>query len=68
MAHTAAELIRPNDCIFLDHSTTVFTMYQYLLQMPLVVMTNSLTVMQFFSEADNIHLCVTGGDFQIKTD
>lgn len=65
MTKAAAELIRPNDCIFLDHSTTVFTMCEYLLRMPLVVMTNSLPVMQFFSEAENIHLCATGGDFHI---
>lgn len=41
MAKGAAGLVKPNDCIFLDHSTTVYEMCEEIAHMPLTVMTNS---------------------------
>ena len=66
MAKEAAKLVHPNDCIFLDHSTTVYEMCDELAGMPLTVMTNSLAVMNRMSEQPNIKLVIPGGNFDAK--
>ena len=66
MAKEAARLVHPNDCIFLDHSTTVYEMCDELAGMPLTVMTNSLAVMNRMSEQPNIKLVIPGGNFDAK--
>lgn len=63
MAKEAAKLVRPNDCIFLDHSTTVYEMCEELAGMPLTVMTNSLAVINRMAEQPNIKLVIPGGNF-----
>ncbi|MEG1993228.1 MAG: DeoR/GlpR family DNA-binding transcription regulator [Acetivibrio sp.] len=63
IAVSAAKLIKPNDCIFLDHSTTVYEMCDEIAHLPLTVMTNSLVVMNRFSGCDNIKLTIPGGNF-----
>lgn len=63
MARQAVKLIKPNDCIFLDHTTTVLGVCDFISDMPLTVMTNSLPVMEAVSQHSNIRLCVPGGDF-----
>ncbi|QOV18665.1 DeoR/GlpR transcriptional regulator [Blautia liquoris] len=67
MAKQAVQLIHPNDCIFLDHSTTVFALCEFLSDIPLTVMTNSLPVMEAVSQYRNIQLCVPSGDFDQKS-
>lgn len=59
----AAELIRPNDCIFIDHSTTALALCDEIRQMPLTVVTNSHRVISALSGCANIHLICTGGTF-----
>lgn len=65
MAGIAVSCIKPNDCIFLDHSTTVFEMCEALADMPLTVMTNSLSVMNRFCDCPNIRLISPGGNFDV---
>lgn len=67
MAKAAASLVRPNDCIFMDQSTSVLAMTDFLMDLPLTVVTNSLPVLQAFSAAPNIRLCATGGEFNVTT-
>mgnify|MGYP002791926411 CR=1 FL=1 len=67
MARQAVKLIKPNDCIFLDHTTTVLGVCDFISDMPLTVMTNSLPVMEAVSQHSNIRLCVPGGDFDQKS-
>lgn len=67
MARAAARLIKPNDCIFLDHSATVYELCQEIEHMPLTVMTNSLPVMNRLSDAPNIRLVTLGGNFDISS-
>lgn len=67
MAKEAAKLVHPNDCIFLDHSTTVFEMCEELAGMPLTVMTNSLAVINYMAEQPNIRLVIPGGNFDITS-
>ncbi len=61
MAKIAASVIRPKDCVFLDHSTTVSELCREIKSMPLTVVTNSLWVISELSDLENIDLVVTGG-------
>ncbi|MBD5094290.1 MAG: DeoR/GlpR transcriptional regulator [Subdoligranulum sp.] len=61
MAKIAASFIRPKDCIFLDHSTTVSELCHEIKSMSLTVVTNSLWVISELSDLENIDLVVTGG-------
>lgn len=67
MAMCASRFIQPNDCIFLDHTTTVFELCPYIASIPLTVMTNSLPAMELLSQHSNIKLCIPGGDFDEKS-
>lgn len=67
MAMYAAEFIQPGDCIFLDHTTTVFELCHFISNIPLTVMTNSLPAMEVLSQQSNISLCIPGGDFDAKS-
>lgn len=67
MAMHAAKLIQPNDCIFMDHTTTVYELCNYISNMPLTVLTNALPVMETLSQYSNINLCIPGGDFDPKS-
>lgn len=62
IAKIAASLIKPKDCIFLDHSTTVAELCHEIRDMELTVVTNSLWVISEFADLDNINLIVTGGN------
>ena len=66
MAKAAAGLIRPQDCIFLDHSTTISDMCGEIKEMHLTVVTNSLWVIAELSDCENINLVITGG--HVNTD
>lgn len=63
MMECAYEFIRPNDCIFLDHTTTVYEICPYIENIPLTIVTNSLYIMNFFSRKPNIRLVAPGGNF-----
>ncbi len=61
MAQEAMKLISPNDCIYIDFSTTCAQIARLVGDMPLTVMTNSLDVATQLSEKKNINLYLTGG-------
>ena len=61
IAKKAAEFIKPNECIFLDHSSTVYAICDEIHNMPLVVVTNSLQVLNRFSLSEKIKVIATGG-------
>lgn len=67
MAARAAKFIQPNDCIFLDHSTTVYEICNEIEKMPLTVMTNSLSVINRLAGFENIRLVMPGGNFDCNT-
>lgn len=63
IAKAAAKFIRPGECIFLDHSTTVGEMCSFIKNIPLTIMTNTLNVINYFSESPQIHLVIPGGNY-----
>lgn len=65
IAKIAAEQVKPNDCIFLDHSTTVAEMCSKIQNMPLTVVTNSIWVIRELGGRKNITLIVTGGSVSV---
>lgn len=63
IAKQAASLISPNDCIFLDHSTTVLSLCDEIVHLPLTVVTNSFRVIEKLSGHPDIQIISTGGIF-----
>lgn len=63
IAKQAASLISPNDCIFLDHSTTVLSLCDEIVHIPLTVVTNSFRVIEKLSGHPDIQIISTGGIF-----
>lgn len=63
IAKQAAKFIQPNDCIFLDHSTTVFEMCNEIENLPLTVITNSLSVINRLAGISSIKLITPGGNY-----
>ncbi len=63
MAKQAAKFIQPNDCIFLDHSTTVYEMCNEIENIPLTVITNSLFIINRLAGVSTIKLITPGGNF-----
>lgn len=63
IAKKAAELIYPDDSIFLDYSTTVFHLLEEIKGLRLTIMTNSLKVMNTLAEHRNKKLFSIGGEF-----
>jgi DeoR/GlpR family transcriptional regulator of sugar metabolism len=62
IARVAAGRIRPNETIFLDASSTVLTLTEFLpIDMPLTVITNALNVINALADRPNIDLICTGG-------
>ena len=59
----AVSQIYPNDCIFIDHSTTALALCEEIRQMPLTVVTNSYRVIGQLSDCYNIQLVCTGGTY-----
>lgn len=59
----AAPFIYPNDCIFIDHSTTALALCDEIAQLPLTVVTNSHRVVSRLAGCPNIQLISTGGVF-----
>ena len=63
IAAQAATLIHPNDCIFIDHSTTAVALCEEIKNMHLTVVTNSYRVIGALNGCNHIHLICTGGTF-----
>ena len=59
----AAAQICPNDCIFIDHSTTALALCDEIRQMNLTVVTNSYRVIGQLAGCFNIQLVCTGGTY-----
>lgn len=64
----AAACIHPNDCIFIDHSTTALALCQEIVHMPLTVVTNSYRVIGQLSGCAGIRIICTGGMFHSGLD
>ncbi len=67
IAKAAVSFIQQNDYVFFDHSTTVLAMCDYLDDIPVTVITNSLQVFNKLAVRPNITLQNIGGIFQAKT-
>jgi len=63
IAKKCAEFIHSGDSIILDPSTTAYYICNEVKTKRLTVLTDSLSVAQFFADYANIHLIVTGGTY-----
>lgn len=61
IAREAVKRIQPNETIFLDASSTVLTLTEYLPEMPLTILTNALNVFTALEGRKNFDLICTGG-------
>lgn len=68
ICRAAAELIYSNDCIYIDHSTTLQSLCPLIEQMPLQVLTNSVKVVGLLAKSKTINLIATGGQFHNELD
>ncbi len=67
IARLAAGRIQANETIFLDASSTVLTLTEFLPDLPLTILTNALNVFTALSDRPNIDLICTGGLFDPKS-
>ena len=67
IARLAASRIRANETIFLDASSTVLTLTEFLPDLPLTILTNALNVFTALSDRPNLDLICTGGLFDPKS-
>lgn len=67
IAKAATKRIQPNETIFMDASSTAWTMAPYLPDFPFTVITNSHDVMGAIGRLDNIDLICTGGVFEARS-
>lgn len=63
MAQIALQFIQPNDCIFIDYTSTVSSICSVIKDIPLTIVTNSVSVFQDLAGKKNIQLILTGGKF-----
>ena len=68
IALQAAPAIVPNDCIFLDDSTTTLMLCDELTDIPLTVVTNSHSVITRLGDRPSIKLISTGGIYDRQSD
>jgi DeoR family L-fucose operon activator len=61
IARLAATRIQANETIFLDASSTVLTLTEFLPDLPLTILTNALNVFTALSDRPKIDLICTGG-------
>jgi DeoR/GlpR family transcriptional regulator of sugar metabolism len=64
IGQAAAELVQPNQTIFLGSGSTVSAIVPYIQELPLTVITNSLPVINQLAGRDHIELIVIGGQFR----
>ncbi len=67
IARLAASRIQANETIFLDASSTVLTLTEFLPDVPLTVLTNALNVVTALAERANLDLICTGGAFDVRS-
>lgn len=67
IARLAAGRIQANETIFLDASSTVLTLTEFLPDLPLTILTNALNVFTALSDRPNLDLICTGGLFDPKS-
>ena len=67
IARLAASRIQANETIFLDASSTVLTLTEFLPDLPLTILTNALGVFNALSDRPNFDLICTGGLFDSKS-
>lgn len=67
IARLAASRIQANETIFLDASSTVLTLTEFLPDLPLTILTNALGVFNALSDRPNLDLICTGGLFDSKS-
>ncbi len=67
IARLAAGRIQANETIFLDASSTVLTLTEFLPDLPLTILTNALGVFTALSDRPNLELICTGGLFDSKS-
>jgi len=67
IARLAASRIQANETIFLDASSTVLTLTEFLPDLPLTILTNALNVLTALSDRPNLDLMCTGGLFDAKS-
>ncbi len=61
IARLAADRIRANETLFLDASSTVLTLTEFLPDLPLTILTNALNVFTALTDRPNLELICTGG-------
>lgn len=66
IARRCRGLVNNGDAIFLDNSTTCYHIAKALADLDITVVTNSLMIMDLFSQSDNIRLVSVGGEFSIS--
>jgi DeoR/GlpR family transcriptional regulator of sugar metabolism len=67
IARLAASRIQANETIFLDASSTVLTLTEFLPDLPLTILTNALNVLTALSDRPNLDLMCSGGLFDAKS-
>lgn len=67
IARLAASRIQANETIFLDASSTVLTLTEFLPDLPLTILTNALNVLTALSDRPNLDLMCTGGLFDARS-
>ena len=67
IARLAASRIQPNETLFMDASSTVLTLTEFLPDVPLTIVTNALNVLIALSDRPNLDLLSTGGMFDAKS-
>ncbi len=67
IAKAAAGRIQANETIFLDASSTVLTLTEFLPDLPLTILTNALNVFTALADRPNLDLICTGGLFDSKS-
>jgi DeoR/GlpR family transcriptional regulator of sugar metabolism len=67
IARLAASRIQANETIFLDASSTVLTLTEFLPDLPLTILTNALNVFNALADRPNFDLICTGGLFDSKS-
>jgi len=67
VAHEATKLIEPNATVFLDASSTVLMMTEFLPKVPLTVLTNAHHVIVALGGKTHCNLICTGGNYEEKS-
>lgn len=67
IARLAANRIQANETIFLDASSTVLTLTEFLPDVPLTILTNALNVVTALADRPHLDLICTGGVFDARS-